>query len=97
VGVLEYSPELKNFFANDPVLRERLWINDIPFTVVGVVESKTALGGISSGGTLYLPISTLPCFDIETSGFDQIYCQASSRAKLETAMHHATEVLRRRY
>jgi putative ABC transport system permease protein len=97
VGVLEYSPELKNLFAAGIILHERIWINDIPFAVVGVVESKTALGGMSSGGTLYLPISTLPYFDIETSGFDQIYCQALSRAKLEAAMHHATEVLRSRY
>ncbi|MGH7600374.1 MAG: ABC transporter permease, partial [bacterium] len=40
VGVLEYSPELKNLFAAGLILRERIWINDIPFTVVGVVESK---------------------------------------------------------
>ncbi|MGH7595991.1 MAG: ABC transporter permease, partial [bacterium] len=97
ISVLEYSPELKNLFAAGLILRERIWINDIPFTVVGVVESKTALGGIASGGTLYFPISMLPYLGIETSGFDQIYCQASSRASLETAMHHATEVLRSRY
>jgi putative ABC transport system permease protein len=97
VGVLEYSPELKNLFAAGLILHERIWINDIPFTVVGVVESKTAFGSIASGGTLYLPISMLPYLGIETSGFDQIYCQASSRAKLEAAMHHATEVLRSRY
>ncbi|MDZ7289809.1 MAG: ABC transporter permease [candidate division KSB1 bacterium] len=97
VGVLEYSPELKNLFTASPILHERIGINGFSFIVVGIVESKTALGGIAPGGTLYLPISTLSYLGIETPNFDQIYCQASSRAKLEAAMHHATEVLRSRY
>jgi putative ABC transport system permease protein len=96
-GVLAYSPELKNLFATGPILNERIRINDTPFTVVGIAESKTEPAGIASGLTLYLPFSTLPYLGIETPYFSMIYCQASSRSHLEANMRHVTSVLRSRH
>jgi putative ABC transport system permease protein len=97
IGVLKYSTELKSLLACGNVLGERIWVNDVAFTVVGVVESRTDFNGASSGLTLYLPISTLPYLSLETDGYELIYCQAPDRSALETTMQHVIGVLRTRH
>ncbi len=97
VAVLEYSPASKNLFASGAILQERVWINDVPFSIVGVIANKTELGSNMSGGTLYLPLSALPHLGMESADFDVIYCQAQHRGELSTAMRQATETLRSRY
>jgi putative ABC transport system permease protein len=96
VAVLTYSPELKNLFAVGRILNERVWINDISFTVIGVVKRKTEMTHAASGATLYLPLSSLSYLSAEKDAFDLIYCQATSRDELEAAMRHTTRVLRSR-
>jgi len=97
VCVLECSAGLKNFLASGAILNERLWINDIPFTLIGITENKTESAVASSEETLYLPISVLPVLGLKDDEFDLIYCQASDRTQLDMAIRHVSNVMRSRH
>jgi len=97
VGVLEYSAGFKKLLASGPILNERLWINDLPFTLVGITESKTESAMAVAEKTLYLPISVLPALGLKDDEFDMIYCQVINRTQLDAAIRHATSVLRSRH
>ena len=97
VCVLEYSnyDDFKKLFTSDTPLGTDIFINNIKFTVIGLINKNTNVLSSNHNRCLYIPINLIEYFDPENY-IDKIYCQ-TNRERIKTAMYCAEEIIRSRY
>ena len=95
VCVIEYCDRLKKEFAINNPLESFVYINNIRFKIIGLVEKKKELVWSGFSDNIYIPISTMK-FIYYDDYIEKIYCQ-TERALIKDAMYQAEKILKSKY
>ncbi|GIM27763.1 permease [Clostridium polyendosporum] len=86
----------QNVFGNTNVVGEKMYVNGIEFSIVGVLKSEGTSTSGSSDDRIILPLSTakrlLKSADVKT-----FYIEAESKEKVDTAMSYLQLFLNKKY
>ncbi len=81
----------------DSLLGEKITVNGIPFTVVGVLETKGGFGSFSPDDIVLVPATTALSRLIGSDGYGAISIQVADAALMEQVETGVAEVLRERH
>lgn len=79
--------------ANAEIIGKTIKLNNIPFQVIGVTQSKGSSGMTNNDDMIIVPISTAQMRMIGNKYLHSIYVEASSAALMDTAQAEITAVL----
>lgn len=90
------SEVISNLFgsANLNYVGETIEINQIPFTIIGVLESQGSSGMTNNDDKVLIPITTAMNRIVGTTTIRNIYVSAKSEALMEQAKFETTQALR---
>jgi putative ABC transport system permease protein len=89
---------INNLFGGRNPIGETIRIGRIPFTVIGVMESKgTDLNGVDQDDQIFIPIQTALRRVFNLNYIHTINIQATSIEKMDDAIKQVTEILREQH
>lgn len=92
------GPEvLTNLGAQGNVLGSRILVNRVPFTVIGVLESKGSFGAFSQDDQIIIPITTAMSRLTGNKSVRTINIAVDAETNMDQVSASATELLRRRH
>ncbi|WP_086821851.1 ABC transporter permease [Allokutzneria sp. NRRL B-24872] len=87
----------QELFAGDDPLGKQIQLNNIPFTVAGVLAQKGSSGLQNADDTVVAPLTTLQYALTGTGSLNQVVVQAESAEVITAAQNQITAVLNQRH
>ncbi|MFO7574233.1 MAG: ABC transporter permease [Bacteroidales bacterium] len=89
---------VRNIFGNSDPIGEKIMIGKIPFTVIGIMESKGVdLNGVDQDDQIFIPLQTALRRVFNLNYINSINAQPVSPERMESAVMQITEFLRERH